>query len=240
MRGNIHPYVAVIEATDFPTRNIARGSIQNSDQRDDDLMFVMVGEIGQDRQGMFRSQLPVVIWLQALNGLSNPIVKLFRSLSEFYATSLVPFLEDREGHILPGHVSFQAGKRPCEMVEATSQVVNNVSDNDSPCSRRRAMKPDVIDVVSLLRDYISCAGIGFSVRECINFPFEFFEVFVRPIQFQESVFQRVVHELCSKMVYTPDAALGERSKPSMVLLPHNLDLDGLMNTLMHIPFAGKS
>ena len=196
--GNLHSYMACIEAVDTSSGNVPYRSIDDGSYWNQELMFITVGHEGQHRERMFVGKNPVVVRLQCLDFFLGGSGHLPNHLVE---TFLVPcmgrFREDWEAGASRWALGGESCERPRQMVKGTPHVVGDIAQDDAPASRRHTKKPEIIDIVSIFRQLMSDHSIGLAIGESIHFSLEFVQMFVRPIQLEPGILQWMAHTLYS-------------------------------------------
>lgn len=184
-------YVAIIRcfSDDVGFANPIEHSAQNGGITRNSSVLVEVTYLVKPPQRVTFKSVPSMVWLKRLN-LTDGSVRDTRELPLESVTSFaVPHLDDRKLDVPRGY-SPETRQSPHGLVEGRSQTVKDITSDQSNL-RRNIVERNLYNV--LLMFYVVIAGNGIGLRwriaEGQEFPFESFEVRLRPTQLRVGIGQ---------------------------------------------------
>ena len=179
---------SLIELDQRRTGDIPSRDVDYCAGGDNEPVLINIGEVTEDGKRMLSCEIPVIMRLYLHNDFLRRNGNLLDHLGESRGAALPPIFKEREGSIGGRYVHSQSGKLPSKMVKATSQVVDSVTHDRPPTARRPTNHLHSVDVESMFQVRISLERIRLSIRKSINFPLQFTQMLVRPVEFQPSIF----------------------------------------------------
>lgn len=181
---------ALFEPT--PECNFVLGQGDNAlmEDRNQDSMLVKPGQVIQDAQEKVWRGIPSIVRLKAFNDLSgvgsnrpggaDEHLRGGRSITEDGEcdASLILFS--------PGNARNKR-QLPRYVIERRSEIRNNISDNQAPCDWRFFCGPDTEFIYLPFRIIFHARGVRLAFDETIDSSFERADMYLRPMNLQQSV-----------------------------------------------------